>query len=400
MEFVQQKNRSIDSSSLIFKATVLSSTLLMAGVGLGAVFLPSLKQAYPEISDVLLKSFVSLPNASQLIALLLVGLLTNYFGKKSILLFGSLLFTLSGLTPMITTDFTMMLISRLALGFSMGLIQPIGTSLLADYYTEQERHSLMGIQSSIAGLSNIIMAFIAGLFIATSWKFGFSVYIIGLVVFLLTLFYLPNGKGELADNYVKKSSSTKALTKEVLGWIVAMFLFNLAFSAGILEFGLSLVETGVGTPADAAKIVAYIGIISLFSGVVFGKYMRITKGYAGIIAIILMGLGNGIAAISHSLLLFVIGMILINLGFGLFMPYIMSSINRNSTKETSASITGLVLSAGSIANFLSTYIYAGFGSLFNNHSSQFGFWLGVISCVLLIGVLCGKVNDKRKVGGI
>lgn len=47
------------------------------------------------------------------------------------------------------------------------------------------------------------------------------------------------------------------------------------------------------------------------------------------------------------------GSALVGLSFGLFMPYVMSAVNRHSTKENSASLTGL---AGSVANFVSTYL--------------------------------------------
>ncbi|WP_201346615.1 MFS transporter, partial [Lactobacillus nasalidis] len=267
-----------DASSLMFKTAILSSTLLLTGVGLGSVFLPSLKASYPGISDVMLKSFVSLPNAAQLLALVLVGMLTAKFGKKKLLLFGSLLFVISGIAPLFVTSFGVILLARLFLGFSVGLVQPIGTSLLADYY--QERNKLMGFQSAFSGLANTLMTFIVGLFIQTSWRMGFSVYLIGLIIFFLTWIYLPKDQKQAAPAASQQPRAKTKLSLNVIWWMLAMFLFNMAYSSGILEFSLTVVETHSGSATDAANVTAAVAVISLVAGLIFGKYMQLTKKYA------------------------------------------------------------------------------------------------------------------------
>lgn len=380
---MSKSKKQVNSGSLMFKTAILSSTLLLTGVGLGSVFLPSLKASYPGISDVMLKSFVSLPNATQLLALVLVGLLTSKFGKKNLLMFGALLFVASGIVPMFVCSFTVILIARLFLGFSVGLVQPIGTSLLADYYTDQERNKLMGFQSAFSGLANTLMTFIVGLFIQTSWRTGFSVYLIGLIIFFLTWIYLPKDQKVQAPADMPAKGKTK-LNLNVIWWMLAMFLFNMAYSSGILEFSLTVVETHSGTATDAANVTAGVAIISLVAGLFFGKYMQLTKKYAGILAIALMGAGNFIMGLGNGMGAFITGDCMVALAFGLFMPYVMAAVNRNSTKENSAGLTGLALSAGSVANFVSTYFYAAFGKIFDNTSSQFGFIFGGICCILLV----------------
>lgn len=226
-----------DPSRWTFKLAILASTMLTAGVGLGSVFLPSLRQAYPEISDVMLKSFVSLPNAAQLLALILVGWMSNRWGKRNVLMLASALFTISGILPIFVKDFTILLIGRLFLGFSVGVAQPLGTALLADYYTHQERNNLMGYQSALAGFGNMALTFIAGLFIATSWRWGFIVYLLGLIIFILLWSFVID---DHQTSSTKKTNKSKSVNKTKIGmtviwWALAMFLFNMAYSSGILD---------------------------------------------------------------------------------------------------------------------------------------------------------------------
>lgn len=122
----------------------------------------------------------------------------------------------------------------------------------------------------------------------------------------------------------------------------------------------------------------------MIAGVVFGKYMQLTKRLAGEIAVCLMLVGNLLLATFRNLIVFIVADILIAIGFGFFMPYVMSAVNRSSTKATSAIVTSLTLAAGSVANFLSTYVYEGFSRLFGQTANQFGFWCGAFFCVLLM----------------
>jgi MFS family permease len=381
--------------SITFKSAILASTVLTAGVGLGSIFLPSLRQSYPSVSDVMLKSFVSLPNAAQLIALLVVGWLSSRMGKRNTLMFASLLFTISGVLPMFANGFTIILIGRLLLGFSVGLAQPLGTALLADNYTDQERDVLMGYQSALSGFGNTALTFIAGLFIATSWRTGFIVYIIGVIIFALLWLFIPNDHVLLINNKNQnQQKSSKKIGITVIWWALAMFLFNMAYSSGILDFSLTVVETKVGSATTAANVTAGVALVSMFSGLIFGKYVQLTKRFAGLVAILLMLVGNVLIASTNVLFLFILGDIIIALAFGLFMPYVMTAVNKSSTEETSAAITGLTLSAGSIANFLSTYFYNIFAKFFGQMQSQFGFWCGAFCCALLVIELLFMMNKK------
>ena len=347
----------------------------------------------------MLKSFVSLPNAAQLVALLLVGWLSAKIGKRNLLALSSILFAISGILPIFVKDFTIILIGRLLLGFSVGLAQPLGTALLADFYNDKERNTLMGYQSSLSGFGNMFLTFIAGLFIASSWRWGFIVYLLGLVIFAMLWLFVPNDRVVLGDNdaySIKKKEhvNAKEVVKSIIWWAVAMFLFNMAYSSGILDFNLTVVETKAGSATDAANIVAATSIVGIIAGLIFGKYVQLTKKFAGILAVALMLIGNVILAIGNTLIIFIIAYALIALGFGLFMPYIMTAVNQKSTKTTSALITGLTLSAGSIANFTSTYFYAGFSHIFGKTNSQFEFYFGALCCLILIIELFGMKAKK------
>ncbi len=63
--------------------------------------------------------------------------------------------------------------------------------MIADLYTGEARNALMGIQSAVIGISGTVLTFAIGLLITINWRAAFLIYLIGLIVFALTLHFLP-----------------------------------------------------------------------------------------------------------------------------------------------------------------------------------------------------------------
>lgn len=384
MRLKSEEENTILLHNKLTKITILSASVLLAGLGVGSVFLPNLQSSYPNVSDTLLKSFVSLPCITQLIGTLSAGFVANKFTKKKTLILCFMLFTISGLIPIFNKSFYIMLLSRMILGLSLGYIQPISTSLIADYFTGSQRNQMMGFQSAVSGVSNVLMPLIVSIFLADSWRNAFWVYIIGVVPFILSILFLNKPQNEFKEKQRSIKTKDKISWKELCFWIIAMFMFNLAFSGIILNFSLTVVNTHAGSVVTAAKVTSLVGCMGIFAGIIFEKYSKITKKFSGIISIGIMLLGNLLMIVAHNIIIFSIADALINLGFGLFMPYIMNAINLHSSKKSSAQITGIVLSAGTVANFLSTYIYRIFLNLFQVSNIQFNFYFSSLCCICLL----------------
>lgn len=359
-----------NSDSLMFKSSLLSSTFLITGVSVTSALLPSLRSAFPGVSKETIQSFLSLPALPQFLALLAAGFIATKIGKKNTILLGAGLWTISGIMPMFLNNFTYVLISRVFLGISLGLIQPIGTSMIADFYEGDQRDTLLGIQSSIIGIAGTIFTFLIGVLISMNWRYSFFIYLFGLIVFILTYYYLPKDKKQ--ENIVKElseSPESKKLGIEVIWWVCLTFFFNLGQNAITLDFNLAVVEEHVASATGAANMMVAYSVLGLITGILFGYYMKFAKQYGGIIAAALFLAGNVIVAVTTSVLSYYVAMILAGAGFGLFMPYMFSAVNAHTTSANSAYATSATTAAASLANFIAPYIYGFLAKLFNDSSS-------------------------------
>lgn len=386
-------------NSLIFKIALLSSTFLITGASATSVLLPSLRNAFPNVSKATIQSFFSITALPQFIALLIAGFLAAKMGKRTIILIGALLWTASGILPIILDNFSIILISRVFLGFSLGLIQPIGTSMIADFYEGDQRASLMGVQSAIIGVSGTILTYAIGILISIGWRYAFLIYLVGLIVFILTLSFLPKHAVSRKEPITDLSSTptSKHLGKEIITWVLLTFFFNLGQGGINIDFNMAVVEEHIADATGAANMMVAYSILGLITGLFFGVFMKFAKTYGGIIAAALFLIGNLLVATTGGVFVYYIAMMFAGAGFGLFMPYMFTAVSQHTNAANSAYATSATTAAASLGNFIAPYVYSILANFFGNTSSKFAFNFASAFClILLLGLIYVKIFENKE----
>ncbi|WP_448759780.1 MFS transporter [Actinomyces oricola] len=142
----------------IFKISLLSIALMLSDVGAVSPVLPDLAAHYPDQDQASIQGFISFPAIAALAATITAGALATRVGKRRLVLTGISLIVVGGLAPIFLipiTSYPVVLGVRLLAGFGMGLLQPLASSLVADFYEGQERRTLLGWQSSMVGAGGI-----------------------------------------------------------------------------------------------------------------------------------------------------------------------------------------------------------------------------------------------------
>lgn len=384
--------------TLVFKVAILSSTFLLTGAGATSALLPSLRNAFPNVGKATIQSFFSITALPQFLALLIAGFLAAKMGKRTVILLGTLLWTISGLLPMLLDNFSIILISRCFLGFSLGLIQPIGTSMIADFYEGDQRASLMGIQSAIIGVSGTILTYAIGILISIGWRYAFLIYLVGLAVFALTFIFLPSHTSphHEATATLNVDPGTKHLGKEVITWVLLTFFFNLGQGGINIDFNMAVVEEHITDATGAANMMVAYSILGLITGLFFGVFMKFAKTYGGIIAASLFLIGNLLVATTNGIFIYYIAMMFAGAGFGLFMPYMFTAVSQHTTSANSAYATSATTAAASLGNFIAPYVYSILANYFGNISSKFAFNFASTFClILLLGLIYVKISDHK-----
>src|SRR5699024_2210366 len=95
----------------------------------------------------------------------------------------------------------------------------MATALINDHYTGSERTKMMGYESAFNNLGGIVTMVVAGWLGAFGWSAPFNVYLLGILIFILTYFFIPPNELEKDE---ANSSKSKKLPLKAYGYSIAM----------------------------------------------------------------------------------------------------------------------------------------------------------------------------------
>lgn len=178
----------------MLKPAILSISLLtvMASAAISPA-LNEIKNAFPGISNTDVKLVLTLPSLIMIPFSLLSGWLSSRFSKKKIVFVGLAIYFIFGIGGGFAQSFNQLLLIRGCLGIAIGLLMPISSSLIFDYFEGNVRNKMMGLSGAVNQIGGMFFLVISGLLASYSWKYSFGVYSMSVVTMLFVFFWLPAG---------------------------------------------------------------------------------------------------------------------------------------------------------------------------------------------------------------
>lgn len=246
-----------------------------------------------KISLILSINFVGLS-----ISGLVVGPLSDCYGRRRVLLGGIFLFVISSIGCVVTSDFTWMLGWRFVQGLAAAVPMVVAAASFFDKYTPAKAGKIIGFLNSIISASMagapVVGAYISDIF---DWRANFIVILaLALVSFIGTLLFieetLPIKKRKIfhpisvVKDYWTITKSLKFMSYTIIGvfpiTVIILYVANLSVIM-INHLGIDLVTFSY---YQATTMGAFM-IFSLISIKMIDKYgVDFTKNFGGIIAAI------------------------------------------------------------------------------------------------------------------
>lgn len=148
------------------KFSLLSiSILLMSHLAISPI-IPNLYNFYhasnSNIGLASVESLATIPAMMITIFVLLSNGVIKFIGKKNTVLLGLLLIFIFGIVPAFTTNFKVVLISRLLLGAGIGLFNSLSISMISDFFDEEHRGTMIGLRTAFLNIGKALTTFISG----------------------------------------------------------------------------------------------------------------------------------------------------------------------------------------------------------------------------------------------
>lgn len=390
---VWQDRRAIALLMAASLTTMANATIAPALPGLERLF------AGDPNAALLTRLLVPAPSLSVAIFAPLAGIAADRIGRRKLLLFGVILFVLSGCAGLILPDLPTIFASRLVLGVAVALIMTAQTALIGDYFSGDDRNALTGLQISARNLGGLVFILTAGWAATLSPRLPFAIY--GLAAAFLPLMWLvivdPPRLSQVGGAKLALPS------EEHRNWLLALALLVLLQGATNMIFFIMPTQLSFFLDArgyDSAIMTgAALGVLMLSGGGFALLYPRFQRavGYAGIFA-----LGYGAMALGFLILLLAsttaaifAAVAAIGAGYALVSPSFVALALNLAPPQKRGLAGGILTASIFIGQFCSpltsTPLIAGYG-----YVPLFGGTAALLAIMTTIAVLAGGANRLRK----
>ncbi|MFS0782561.1 MDR family MFS transporter [Bacillus sp. 1P06AnD] len=327
------------------------------------------------------------------IAAVLVGKLSDMYGRKPFLLIGILLFMIGAFLTGTSSDVYQFIVYRGIQGIGAGIIQSTAFTAVGDLFAPRERGKWMGLMSAVFGFSSVLGPLLGGYLVDhLDWHWLFWIFLpIGIVAFIMIIALFPkmeHGKSQSID-FLGSLFMTTTIVPLLLAFswagteyewsspqilsllaatVVSSFIFifieakvknpilplhlfknNVVTISNLINFIMNFgmmgaliylsffVQGVLGiSPTYSGYVTMPMSIVMVISSAVTGQLIAKSGKYKryALIGVPIMIVGMSIMIFMHSAALAVVSMIIFGFGLGLGMPvFSLATQNAVSHKE-------------------------------------------------------------------
>ena len=384
----------------ILKIALLSVSMLVAVAPAINANIPAMKEAFPQIPLSMVEMITTIPSLFLMISVLTSGFIAKKIGYKQTIMLGLGIVAIAGIIPVFIGNFYLVLFSRAALGFGIGLFNSLLIGLISYFFDGNERTTLIGYHEALGGLGGMLITYIAGQLMHVNWQAPFISYAIAIPVFFIFWKVIPKVKTE---DILHKNTKQVVVNDGKEGKFSIVFVFMILIVIGAtlnMTMGIKvsslIVEQGYGSASDASTVIMLLSLGAMISGFLFGKMYKIFKNYIMSVGFTITALAMFIIGISNTSWMTVLGGFLVGFGFRVMMPCLTNIVNSSHLKNPTLA-TSLLLVAYNLGSAFAPYgsmIIQKFSWTNDLRSVFYVDGIGFI-CLALIVFIVNKVKGKQ-----
>ena len=174
---------------------LLSMMTMMSNVAIVTV-LPHLSIVFKDTPNIELLSrlMITLPSLAIAFFAPFLGHFVNKFGKKNSAIAALVAFSFFGTAGFYLDTIYEILVSSFFFGIAIAILMIVSTSLVVDYFKQEDRHKFMGLQSAFMAIGGILFIVGGGFLSDMDWRYPFLIYAVGLIVLLFALKFIVDIK--------------------------------------------------------------------------------------------------------------------------------------------------------------------------------------------------------------
>lgn len=365
----------------------VSAVTSLPGLAVSPI-LGDMNNIFPKASDLEIQMLTSLPSLLIIPFVLLAGRLSTSRNKLTMLYLGLAIFTLCGAACLMAKSMTALIVISCILGIGAGMIIPLSTGLVVEYFTGSYRVRQLGYSSAINNLTLVGATALTGYVADINWHLSFLVYLLpGISLLLCTALKRESAAAEpqQSDQYKQSDINRRHLA------VLTIFYFVITFASLVVTFDTAFLFEKYKIRQELAGVsISLFFLAIMLPGLLLNRIIAVTRSLTNTLCAAAMMLGLLCLALSDNTAVLILGVILIGLGYGVMQPLIYDKAAIIAPPHLATRALSVVMAANYTAIILCPFIIDAARKLFNNHTQTFGFTLctvvaAVVTIVLFIG---------------
>jgi MFS family permease len=288
---------------------------------------------------------------------------------------------------MLSRTLTELIITSTILGIGAGIIIPLSTGLVVDYFTGDGRVRQLGISSAVNNLTLVVATTAVGYLADIEWHWAFAVYLLPAITLLL-IPALSHSNPEPEPSDGAQNRQTKLNKRMIAGLMV--FYFIITYLSLVVTFNTSyLTQQGGMSSTDAGVIISLFFLAIMAPGFILNRIVGWLGAKVNLWSSVVMGIGLVIMSAPHPTFLGLsLGAILTGVGYGVMQPIIYDKAATNAPPHLATLALSLVMVVNYLAILVAPFIIDSINKLFHTSSHEFAYLInGIISLIIALVTL-------------
>ena len=340
---------------------------------------------------------VSLPAFAVVAMLFLNSLIERWMSERQMIVVGLLLFSTSGLLPLIVQDYPLIFLSRLIFGLGTGMINAKAISIISERYSGNDKTRMLGYRGSAEVVGSAILTFIVGQLLPLGWPAIFTVYGGGYLILLLYILFVPYPKEKKQASLKEKKKGSARLRSPqwrfslMLAVIAGIIIcFNSIISLRVPDI---IVDARMGTATTAGTVLSLMQLTGIVAGVGFASLTHVFKKNLLMIMCFGFGLALTLIGLSGQLWSLVLGTLLAGFTYSTGVTSIFYHLSEKIPTNLLNLATSLVLIGCNLGSALSSFFIQLVTPLAPSNHLLF-VWIGAL--MVLTGVFASQLLARTK----
>lgn len=359
--------------------------------------LDDMQSIFPHASELEVEMLESLPSLLIIPFMLLAGRWATRGNKLRLLVVGTTIFLVSGIWCMLATTLVELIAASALVGVGAGMIIPLSTGLVVDYFTGDMRVKQLGISSAVNNLTLVVATSAVGYLADVEWHLAFAVYLLPAVTLML-IPALRRATPAPEPSTSAQNRQTKLNVTVIIGLV--LFYFAITYTSLIVTYNTSYVASLAGMRSSDAGIVISLFFLAIMApGLMLNRIVAIFGRMTNLWSLLAMSLGLLLMSLPHpTYVTLASGAILTGLGYGVMQPIIYDKAATNAPPHLATLALAIVMTTNYLAILVAPFMIDAIDRTFHATSHTFAYLFNSIVVLILAIVTVFTYRENRVLG--